>query len=613
MARNEDEETRDQGSPGARERGKRFGRGSRSGASRSDNPAARRYRDEDTGGSRARSEGGQSRGGDSGRSRESGGYNSPKSRDDRGGSRGGSERSSGGYKGRDDRGGSRGGSSGGYQGRDENRRGSSGRDDRGGSRGGSERSSGGYQGRDENRRGSSERSSGGYKGRDDRGGSRGGSDRSSGGYQGRDENRRGSSERSSGGYKGRDDRGSSRGGSERSSGGYKGRDDRGGSRGGSERSSGGYQGRDENRRGSSGRDDRSKSRGHDSSSNRSGSRDRFRQPSEGDKTWISREERWPDGDPADNPILKERNWGSLARKGTRQLPDMPDGWDDTERVGADDKSHRDEPPLTPEEAAEREEKQIARAEAQAIRDINTARLQDEARNAISRAGPTKAAKVPSAHERSQLPGRQRKIEDLAVSMERAFGEIRANRMQRRVREAASAYQDEQFADALRILKPVREGAVEVAEVLELQGLTLYRLGHWRAAAKELELFRETAASCEQNPVLMDAYRALGRWNDVDALWDELREISPDGEAISEGRVVVAGGLADRGQIQDAVRLLEKSHKRPKNPRDHHLRSAYALADLYERAGDAPKARTLFGWIGQNDPEFADVEDRFRAL
>ena len=599
MARNEDEETRDQGSPGARERGKRFGRGSRSGASRSDNPAARRYRDEDTGGSRARSEGGQSRGGDSGRSRESGGYNSsagrnsngPKGRDDRGGSRGGSERSSGGY-----------------QGRDENRRGSGGRDDRGGSRGGS---------------------SGGYKGRDDRGGSRGGSERSSGGYQGRDENRRGLSERSSGGYQGRDenrrgsvgrdDRGGSRGGS---SGGYKGRDDRGGSRGGSERSSGGYQGRDENRRGSSsrddrggsrGRDDRGGSRGRDGSSNRSGSQDRFRQPSEGDKTWISREERWPDGDPADNPILKERNWGSLARKGTRQLPDMPDGWDDTERVGADDKSQRDEAPLTPEEAAEREEKRIARAEAQAIRDINTARLQDEARNAISRAGPTKVAKVPTAHERSQLPGRQRKIEDLAVSMERAFGEIRANRMQRRVREAASAYQDEQFADALRILKPVREGAVEVAEVLELQGLTLYRLGHWRAAAKELELFRETAASCEQNPVLMDAYRALGRWNDVDALWDELREISPDGEAISEGRVVVAGGLADRGQIQDAVRLLEKSHKRPKNPRDHHLRSAYALADLYERSGDAPKARTLFGWIGQNDPEFADVEDRFRAL
>jgi tetratricopeptide (TPR) repeat protein len=610
MARNEDEDTSDQGSPGARERGKRFGRGSRSGASRSDNPAARRYRDEDTGGSRARSEGGQSRGGDSGRSRESGGYNSsagrnsngPKSRDDRGGSRGGSERSSGGYQGRDEnRRGSSERSSGGYKGRD----------DRGGSRGGSERSSGGYQGRDENRRGSGGRddrggsrggSSGGYKGRDDRGGSRGGSERSSGGYQGRDENRRGSG--------GRDDRGGSRGGS---SGGYKGRDDRGGSRGGSERSSGGYQGRDENRRGSSSRDDRGGSRGRDGSSNRSGSQDRFRQPSEGDKTWISREERWPDGDPADNPILKERNWGSLARKGTRQLPDMPDGWDDTERVGADDKSRRDEAPLTPEEAAEREEKRIARAEAQAIRDINTARLQDEARNAISRAGPTKVAKVPPAHERSQLPGRQRKIEDLAVSMERAFGEIRANRMQRRVREAASAYQDEQFADALRILKPVREGAVEVAEVLELQGLTLYRLGHWRAAAKELELFRETAASCEQNPVLMDAYRALGRWNDVDALWDELREISPDGEAISEGRVVVAGGLADRGQIQDAVRLLEKSHKRPKNPRDHHLRSAYALADLYERAGDAPKARTLFGWIGQNDPEFADVEDRFRAL
>jgi lipopolysaccharide biosynthesis regulator YciM len=106
---------------------------------------------------------------------------------------------------------------------------------------------------------------------------------------------------------------------------------------------------------------------------------------------------------------------------------------------------------------------------------------------------------------------------------------------------------------------------------------------------------------------------MGRWNDVDALWLELREVSPDAATVAEGRIVVAGGLADRGRTQDAVRLLEQSWKQPKSPREHHLRMAYALADLYERAGDVPRARSLFGWLVRHDPEFADAADRLRNL
>jgi hypothetical protein len=46
---------------------------------------------------------------------------------------------------------------------------------------------------------------------------------------------------------------------------------------------------------------------------------------------------------------------------------------------------------------------------------------------------------------------------------------------------------------------------------------------------------------------------------------------------------------------------------------HHLRRAYVLADLYERSGDLPKARTMFGRIETIDPDFADVRLRVRAL
>ena len=42
---------------------------------------------------------------------------------------------------------------------------------------------------------------------------------------------------------------------------------------------------------------------------------------------------------------------------------------------------------------------------------------------------------------------------------------------------------------------------------------------------------------------MSRYRAQARWADVDELWQELREASPSGELVTEGRIVAAGAQA----------------------------------------------------------------------
>lgn len=194
------------------------------------------------------------------------------------------------------------------------------------------------------------------------------------------------------------------------------------------------------------------------------------------------------------------------------------------------------------------------------------------------------------------------------------GAKRASVLAERVGEAGAAFEAERFGEARRVLKAIVEEVPAAATPRELYGLTLYRLGRYRDAAAELEQFRVLAGdSTEQHPVLADCYRALRRFKAVDELWDELREASPSASLVTEGRIVVAGSLADRGRLADAVRLLERGWRPPKRPAEHHLRRAYALGDLYERAGDLPRARATFGWIVGHDRELADSADRLVAL
>ena len=60
-------------------------------------------------------------------------------------------------------------------------------------------------------------------------------------------------------------------------------------------------------------------------------------------------------------------------------------------------------------------------------------------------------------------------------------------------------------------------------------------------------------------------------------------------------------------------MLEGGWRIPSRVRDHHLRRAYALADLYERSGAEPRAREIFTWVRDHDRQFADVVARVRSL
>jgi tetratricopeptide (TPR) repeat protein len=281
--------------------------------------------------------------------------------------------------------------------------------------------------------------------------------------------------------------------------------------------------------------------------------------------------------------LKKAGWGSVARKGAGRVRD----------TGPGDASK-----------AFREASPEGRGQWEPEIWIDEGEVQGEATQAVSRGRSVRrnATVDDGDGELASDP-----------SLRRAVATKAAERLETKVKEASKAFRRERFEEARAILRPLAEQAPTVQSVRELLGLCYYRLGRWKLAVTELEAFRGMSGSTEQNPVLADCYRAVGRHRKVVELWEELRAVSPSASLVAEGRIVYAGSLADQGRLTEAIAVLEQSKPPAKKPQEHHLRVTYALADLYERAGDVPKARHLFGIVAAVDPDLGDVTARLRAL
>lgn len=186
-------------------------------------------------------------------------------------------------------------------------------------------------------------------------------------------------------------------------------------------------------------------------------------------------------------------------------------------------------------------------------------------------------------------------------------------LERKLVHAAQAYERDRYKEALSSIKPVIDQAPESAAARELYGLILYRLGRWRQAAKELRAVAEATGSFDQHPVIADCERAMGRLDRVQDLWDDLRRAGVDKEVLVEGRLVMAGALADVDELDQAIELLAPHAKNKRHADVPQLREWYALADLYEVAGDLPRARELFARVALQAPDLLDAPERLRAI
>jgi tetratricopeptide (TPR) repeat protein len=223
--------------------------------------------------------------------------------------------------------------------------------------------------------------------------------------------------------------------------------------------------------------------------------------------------------------------------------------------------------------------------------------------------------VATGREGVPTPGGRRRNVPRPVVDELSSGAApdRGAKLAARLADATYAYERERYQDARRILRTLADEVPTSAAVQELYGLVLYRSGQWSQAVSHLEANRDMSHSFDQHPVLADCYRALHRYDEAEETWLALREASPSADLVAEGRIVAAGCRADQGDLAGAISELERTGRRVSRPQWRHLRQWYALADLYERAGDVPRARDLFARVADVDPDAFDVSQRLRSL
>jgi tetratricopeptide (TPR) repeat protein len=180
-------------------------------------------------------------------------------------------------------------------------------------------------------------------------------------------------------------------------------------------------------------------------------------------------------------------------------------------------------------------------------------------------------------------------------------------------EAAGAYAAEDYARSIKLGDQSKHMALRAASVRELLGLAYYRAGRWQEAARELSAFRRITGTTEQNPVLADCYRALGKPQRALELCNEIDPRRVSQEVFFEGQIVAAAALAEMGKLDEAIERLEGLELRPKVAEPHHLRAWYVLADLLERRAKFTQAREWFEAVGAADPDMTDAPDRVRKL
>jgi tetratricopeptide (TPR) repeat protein len=164
------------------------------------------------------------------------------------------------------------------------------------------------------------------------------------------------------------------------------------------------------------------------------------------------------------------------------------------------------------------------------------------------------------------------------------------------------------AEKAKALAP-RSGAVR-----EVLGLAMYGLGRWQEALTELKAYKRISGRTDQNHLIADSLRGLGRPKEAVPLAEEvLRAKGVPNEAKAEAVIVAASALADQGRFAEALAFLGRAKTRDDRSEAYTLRLWYVKGDILARAGRKQEAAEEFRRIMQHDPSAYDAAERLAEV
>jgi len=160
----------------------------------------------------------------------------------------------------------------------------------------------------------------------------------------------------------------------------------------------------------------------------------------------------------------------------------------------------------------------------------------------------------------------------------------------------------------------KELAPRAPAVREVLGLALYGLERYPQALSEMQAYRRMSGRADQNHIIADCLRSMGRSDRAVPLAEEaLAARGVPIAAKAEAVIVAASALADQGKFDQALGMLRRVRTRDDVASPEVLRVWYVTGDILERAGRRAEAQREFRKVVRHDPAAYDAAERAAAL
>jgi tetratricopeptide (TPR) repeat protein len=160
----------------------------------------------------------------------------------------------------------------------------------------------------------------------------------------------------------------------------------------------------------------------------------------------------------------------------------------------------------------------------------------------------------------------------------------------------------------------KEVASRAPSVREVLALALYQLERFPQALSEMQAYRRMSGRADQNHIIADCLRAVGRPERAVPLAEEaLRAKGVPLSAKAEAVIVAASALADQGKFDQALGMLRRIRTRDDVAGPEVLRVWYVTGSILEQAGRRREARREFQKIVRHDAGAYDAAERAAQL